>query len=112
MGLTTPVRAGVWILLIVYVLQPKGIGVVQAGVTIPIQLHRSVPGPHLWRWLWTPRHDDVWSPEGPELWFFQGRIVEWDGSPAQVLRWGCCQYKVTPFSCPCSQRDFMEGSCC
>lgn len=47
MWLTTPVKAGVWILLIVYVLHPKGIGVVQAGVTIPIQLHRSVPRPHL-----------------------------------------------------------------
>jgi len=49
MGLTTPVRAGVWILLILCVLHPKGTGVVQAGVTVPIQLHRSVPASPLSR---------------------------------------------------------------
>lgn len=47
MGLTTPVGAGVWILLLPCVVHPKGISVVQAGVTVPIQLHRAVPGPHL-----------------------------------------------------------------
>lgn len=48
-----------------------------AGVIISIQLHSSVPGPHLRSGAMSGPTDTML--ERPELWLLRGEDAEWDG---------------------------------